>query len=57
MNVSELLQKSKKSVIFLKNGKDGRFPHFNKTYISWVLDSLHRVFHSFNMVFHISTVE
>ena len=57
INVSELLQKSEKSVIFLKNGKNGRFPHFNKTYISWVLDSLHRVFHSFNMVFHISTVE
>ena len=57
MNVTELLQKSEKSENFLKNRKNGRFPHFNKTYISWVLDSLHRVFHSFNMVFHISTVE
>ena len=57
MNVTELLQKSEKSVIFLKNVEGGCFPHFNKTYISWVLDSLHRVFHSFNMVFHISTVE
>jgi len=56
MNVSELLQESKKSENFFKKW-GGRFPHFNKTYISWVLDSLHRVFHSFNMVFHISTVE
>ena len=57
MNVTELLQKSEKSENFLKNVEGGCFPHFNKTYISWVLDSLHRVFHSFNMVFHISTVE
>ena len=33
------------------------FPHFNKPCLSCYFVGLHGVFHSFNMVFHISTVE
>ena len=33
------------------------FPHFNKPCLSCYFAGLHGVFHSFNMVFHISTVE
>ena len=33
------------------------FPHFNKPCLSCYFVGLHWVFHSFNMVFHISTVE
>ena len=40
-----------------RGGGVSGFPHFNKPCLSCYFVGLHGVFHSFNMVFHISTVE
>ena len=40
-----------------RGGLAAGFPHFNKPCLSCYFVGLHGVFHSFNMVFHISTVE
>ncbi len=40
-----------------RGGVASGFPHFNKPCLSCYFAGLHGVFHSFNMVFHISTVE
>ena len=40
-----------------REGSVSGFPHFNKPCLSCYFVGLHGVFHSFNMVFHISTVE